>query len=215
MSKTARKQGKTPRRAKSFKGPQARESLLKAATSIFALKGLRGTSIRDIAQAAGLNSSMISYYFGSKEQLYKECVTQIGEAKLEGIKSILTPANSKTEYTVKLKLFAENLLNLFLEEREAGLIIIREFDRTHSPAGEAFRDYFLNVFDLLLHFLEDSQKKKYLNKKLDPYFLTSVFFGTLTQQMRMDHIVENKYKKTLKDDSYRSQFEDQLIEVFL
>jgi AcrR family transcriptional regulator len=40
-----------------------------AAERLFAMNGFRATSIRDIARAANVNSSMISYYFHSKEQL--------------------------------------------------------------------------------------------------------------------------------------------------
>jgi len=38
-----------------------RDQLLLAGKKLFARQGLSGTSIRDIAQQAGMNSSMISY----------------------------------------------------------------------------------------------------------------------------------------------------------
>ena len=50
-----------------LKQNSARKQLLDAARALFARRGLSGTSIRDIAQAAKVNSSMISYYFESKE----------------------------------------------------------------------------------------------------------------------------------------------------
>ena len=37
---------------------------------LFAMKGLNGVSVRGLARAAGVNISMISYYFGGKEGLY-------------------------------------------------------------------------------------------------------------------------------------------------
>src|ERR1043166_6846658 len=40
-----------------------------AAERLFAEHGFEGTSVRDIAQEAGVNAAMISYYFGSKEKL--------------------------------------------------------------------------------------------------------------------------------------------------
>jgi AcrR family transcriptional regulator len=39
---------------------------------LFAEKGFDATSTRDIAKSAGVNVSMISYYFGSKEKLFEE-----------------------------------------------------------------------------------------------------------------------------------------------
>lgn len=43
--------------------------IIKIAEELFASRGFEGTSVRDIADAAGINIAMISYYFGSKEKL--------------------------------------------------------------------------------------------------------------------------------------------------
>ncbi len=45
------------------------ENILFAAEKLFAEKGFDATSTREISTAANVNVSMISYYFGSKEQL--------------------------------------------------------------------------------------------------------------------------------------------------
>ncbi len=46
-----------------------KDKLLKTAIDLFAAKGFKGTSIRDIAQAMGMSISNIYHYFGSKEGL--------------------------------------------------------------------------------------------------------------------------------------------------
>ena len=48
----------------------SKQTLLKGAEELFAKHGFDGTSIRLIAKELGVNSGMISYYFGSKEALY-------------------------------------------------------------------------------------------------------------------------------------------------
>lgn len=53
-------------------GPQA--AILAAARRLFAAHGFAGTSTRSIAEAAGVNLAMIHYYFGNKEQLYRQVV---------------------------------------------------------------------------------------------------------------------------------------------
>lgn len=52
-------------------GVQARERLLVEALRLFSEYGFEKTSIRAIAQAAEVNISAISYYFGDKEGLYR------------------------------------------------------------------------------------------------------------------------------------------------
>jgi len=52
--------------------PDTRDALIKAALTCFATHGYDATSIRLVASKAGKNSSLISYYFKSKEGLYQE-----------------------------------------------------------------------------------------------------------------------------------------------
>jgi len=51
-----------------------REHILSVAEELFGEKGFDGTSVRDIAQSAGVNLAMISYYFGSKEKLLESLI---------------------------------------------------------------------------------------------------------------------------------------------
>jgi AcrR family transcriptional regulator len=51
-----------------------KERLLMAAGKIFAQKGFKKTSVREICQAADVNVASINYYFSSKENLYFEVV---------------------------------------------------------------------------------------------------------------------------------------------
>ena len=44
--------------------------VLNAATRLFSIKGLHGTSIRDIENASGVSKGLIMHHFGSKENLY-------------------------------------------------------------------------------------------------------------------------------------------------
>ena len=53
-----------------------RENIIATAIPLFAAKGLNGVSVRELASAAGVNLSMISYYFGGKEGLYAAVLTE-------------------------------------------------------------------------------------------------------------------------------------------
>eukprot|EP01034_Spumella_vulgaris_P043923 gene43923-54579_t len=48
----------------------SRARLLDAALRLFAEQGFAKTSIRQIAEAASVNTALISYYFGDKKGLY-------------------------------------------------------------------------------------------------------------------------------------------------
>lgn len=44
---------------------------------LFARDGFEGASLRDIVRQAGVNLSAVNYYFGTKEQLYREVIRQV------------------------------------------------------------------------------------------------------------------------------------------
>lgn len=48
-----------------------KDRIMDTAKRLFADKGFEGVSVRDITGEAGVNNSMISYYFGGKDGLYE------------------------------------------------------------------------------------------------------------------------------------------------
>ncbi|WP_423191365.1 transcriptional regulator CecR, partial [Citrobacter koseri] len=60
------------------KGEQAKSQLIAAALAQFGEYGLHATT-RDIAAQAGQNIAAITYYFGSKEDLYLACAQWIAD----------------------------------------------------------------------------------------------------------------------------------------
>lgn len=52
------------------------EKILLAATDLFAANHFNGVSIKEIAKKSGVNSALISYYFGGKKNLYQEVLNE-------------------------------------------------------------------------------------------------------------------------------------------
>jgi TetR/AcrR family transcriptional regulator len=55
----------------------SKEKTISAAIDIFSLKGKHGARMEEIAKEAGVNKSTVYYYFGSKENLYREVLKKI------------------------------------------------------------------------------------------------------------------------------------------
>jgi AcrR family transcriptional regulator len=82
-----------PARRSGRRGPEAdlRSVILDAARPLFAEHGYRDTTMRAIAQAAGVDVALVAYYFGNKEGLFAESMNipvrpqeLIGHAFAEG-----------------------------------------------------------------------------------------------------------------------------------
>ncbi|ATB41862.1 TetR family transcriptional regulator [Cystobacter fuscus] len=56
---------------------RTRAALLSAAQTLFSTRGFANTGVRDVAELAGVNSSLVNRYFGSKQGLYRETLEQV------------------------------------------------------------------------------------------------------------------------------------------
>ncbi len=76
MSQAGRPSGRrSPRPAERQRDAErSREALLDAALAEFAAHGYAAARVSDIAERAGVNKQLISYYFGGKEGLYQALV---------------------------------------------------------------------------------------------------------------------------------------------
>jgi len=70
------------------RGEDTWRRILETALALFAAEGFEGASTREIAERAGVNLPAIQYYFGSKEGLYRETITHIGEQVVQTIAPI-------------------------------------------------------------------------------------------------------------------------------
>lgn len=193
----------------------ARDQLLRAAKKLFARKGLSGTSIRDISREAKVNSSLISYYFKGKENLYRECLIEIGQTRLSAARDILKPPESLEKFQLSTRLFIEHMLGLYLEDRDAGLILMREYDRLRSPAEDVFKQGFLQIYELIVNFFKQAQERHLINEQRDAFLLASLLFGCLTSQMRLDHLKEKTYGRSIKNPAEKQKLVDHLVDLFL
>jgi len=64
-------------------GSSIEENILKAAEKVFTLKGKNGARMQEIADEAGVNKSLIHYYFRNKDNLFQKAfesaITELAE----------------------------------------------------------------------------------------------------------------------------------------
>lgn len=63
-------------KARQDRSRQSRARILDVAITIFAQRGYSGASTREIADAAEVNQGLVTYYFGSKQALWRAAVDQ-------------------------------------------------------------------------------------------------------------------------------------------
>ncbi|HET6509966.1 MAG TPA: TetR/AcrR family transcriptional regulator [Baekduia sp.] len=100
-----------------------RRELIAVAADVFRRQGLAGTSIDDVARAAGVDRATLYYYVGSKNELFEEVVVEALVANVElaeRIRAADAPPDEKLGELVAavIRSYADNFPHLFVFAQE-------------------------------------------------------------------------------------------------
>lgn len=102
-----------------------KQKVVDAATLLFFQKGFHGTSVRDIAERAVVNVSLISYYFNSKQGLLEYAVTNYYETYLKTMETTLQN-NKDADHLMKMKKVIFSMIDYKTEHFHLTSFINRE-----------------------------------------------------------------------------------------
>lgn len=173
-----------------------KQILLKAAEELFAKNGFDGTSIRLISKELGMNSAMVSYYFGSKEALY----LQIFRNRLiEITDEIRVFDNRDLDPARKLETYLKSYIHRISSDQNFHRLLYnqlatRQHPKVISLVSEARKEIFSFLLKLVKngiltgHFTRIDEEIFALNILS---FIPSVFTGTLSALIHLDRPVRD------------------------
>ncbi|MCK4505813.1 MAG: TetR/AcrR family transcriptional regulator [Candidatus Aegiribacteria sp.] len=88
------------------------QRILQAAIRVFDKYGLRKTTMRDIAESAGMSKSSLYYYFSNKRKILSSVVRQEAETLIEKLRTSVRQAVSPQE---KLQAYVVTRMHLLFE----------------------------------------------------------------------------------------------------
>jgi len=102
------------------------QKILEAAKSIFITKGMEGARMQEIADEARINKALLHYYYRTKDKLF-EAVFKDAFNKL--VPNIITLLNSDIPLFDKIELFAQNYIDIFIENPFVPGFVLHEINR--------------------------------------------------------------------------------------
>lgn len=130
----------------------AEEKIREAAKKIFMEKGFDGTTTRDIAKEAGVNSALMNYYFRSKEKLFASVFSDVLKMFFMGLIEII---NKPIDLREKVSEMLDHDFNMCKKHSNVSNFIHQELHR--DPDGFLQNIPLEKLFD---HSLFDQQLKK-------------------------------------------------------
>lgn len=107
----------------------SRKKIINAATMLFAKKGFESTSTREICKQAGVNLSLIPYYFENKDGLYINIIESILNYGLSGLKNEIEKTNNVKNLSLdeKINLYKALLvkyIEFLYSDKVSGIFVI-------------------------------------------------------------------------------------------
>lgn len=133
-----------------------RNQILEAAGPVFAERGFKGATVRDICKAADVNVSAINYYFGDKSQLYVATVEQAHRLRTADVPMPAWDSNTTSEE--KLYSFVHTILNRMIGETPAPWptrLMLREVINPTEACRSLVQEYFRPQLELLLSIIDE------------------------------------------------------------
>jgi len=157
-------------KARAAQREETRNRIVTAAAELLGDRGYRSTSTRQIADAAGVNQGLITYYFGSKEELWKAALDQLfGQLRAE-FADLLSAHDKGTQKARNRELIRRYVW--FCAEHPELLQLMVEEGRHHDDRLRWLADAHLKP---MYNFLADGIRG--LNPGMDPSLIPHVFYS--------------------------------------
>jgi AcrR family transcriptional regulator len=128
------------RRSNRERRDESQERILDAAESLFARFGFNGVSVKDIAQAAEVDASLLHYYFASKAGLYTAVIArragEVNDARLTALQAYAAQAEGRPTVAGVVRTYIEATFALARTGGEGYLHYLTLIAQLNStPAG--------------------------------------------------------------------------------
>ena len=156
--------------------------IIETAERLFAERGFDGTSVRDIADEAGINVAMISYYFGSKEKLMEALFElRIGSVKIR-VESLLK--DESLSPIEKVNMLIDEHIERVMQKQPFFKIMLGVQVTNKNPALlKAANNIKIRNAEVVSELIKDGQKKGVFKKKIDVILMLNTMVGTVSQCM--------------------------------
>ena len=179
--KAAPKKRSTPRRPAARKVAPApaddttRGKILATALRVFAERGFDGARTRDIAEEAGANLGLITYYFSNKETLWREAVTHaFAELQHEIVAATSTVAAGDERQ--QLEHLARSFVR-FVAHKPEFMRLMNDEGKRDSPRMRWLADRFVTPMHQALRQLIERGQARGLLPKVPPASLHYIMLG--------------------------------------
>ena len=115
---------------------EVQKKIIASASDLFVKKGLRGTTVRDIANASGTNVAMVNYYFKSKENLFNKILDDAFQVLAEKVFTII---DSDLPFFDLIRKWIYSYYEILSEYPHLPIFVLSELSQSPEKLKETFK----------------------------------------------------------------------------
>jgi AcrR family transcriptional regulator len=168
-------------------GEERREQIVRIAVSLFSNRGFRGTTTKEIANAAGVSEAMVFRHFATKEELYAAILDHKACNGCGSFEPELMAAEAikRKDDRGVFESLALGALNHHDEDPDFQRLLLYSALEKHKLAQMFFDGFVRKVYDFLGGYISERQREGAL-VEMDPAIVVRSFIG-----MVMHHSLNN------------------------
>jgi AcrR family transcriptional regulator len=188
---------------------QTIEDVLTAATNLFSIKGLHGTSIRDIEKASGVSKGLIMHHFETKENLYTAVQGNLNETYVAWMAA---QRDASSDLSAAIENGIKGSLS-YLQTNEAfRRIALWSYLEGLERTTELDKDFTANLIEAMRVGQEDGLVRDDVNAFILPFMIR----GTIDYWIRSKSLRREINKETQNDNEITDEdFVDALVKLIL
>ncbi len=178
-------------------GDERREQLCKIAMRLFSERGFRGTTTKEIANAAGVSEAVIFKHFSNKDELYASILdNKACDHKFrDPFNDLLDKIEQKDDFGVFYEM-ALNALNKHKEDTDFLRLMLHSALEGHDLARMFFENFLTRIYDFLGGYIRQRQEDGAF-REVEPRVVVRAFIGMFVHHS-LNNILWDKEQKLLK-----------------
>ena len=184
--------------------------ILTKSEELFATKSYEATTVRDIAEAAGVNLAMISYYFGSKEKLLEALFKERMSEARDRIETVVR--NESLLPFQKMEIMIDQYVAKVANKPAFYRVMLSEqVTNKNSVIMKLMKELKLSYATLIREVIEEGQRTKIFKKDIDIVMLLTTMTGTVnTMLISKEYYREFNNQKKLSNAVFEEQLSNNL-----
>lgn len=193
-------------------GDERRLQILRVAVSLFSQRGFRGTTTKEIAQAAGVSEAMVFRHFATKEELYAAILDHkaCAEGPIDPEKMVADALQRKDDRAV-FEGLALGALKHHEGDRDFQRLLLYSALEQHELAQMFFENFVRRVYEFLGGYIRERQKDGAMIE-IDPAIVVRAFIGMIMHHSLNNNLWDpDRRLLNISNEAAARQFTDVLL----